>query len=424
MEGRAVACAQVFVPKGERAQRAVVFMAIAAVGLIAAGIVYLHPSFNAAAARPTHKAAASQQASDPVFFNVSFGDARHGAVQVFIQGPQLNGTPPIYLTSDGGRTWKSLPKRPRPILAIRFVDRRRMLAEEFGSRMPRRLVSDDSGRTWQPLSDDPRQFIFGGSWPVFVGSDGWWLDWQPQSPPSSQLSPPIGLWRTFDSGRTWVRTAASGMPQVEFVDQVRFIDQRHGLFAATDLGQAMVVATSDGGVAWHATARFDTPMAGTRPPGIFLLQRGPRLLAWLAVSSWDFQSGAPTPGESPTVSNFASVSDDGGATWGPLRAGPVTTAPYGATVVVDDSGRLLLLEGHRLWISEDDGATWVTRVAVMPAGLVPIFMSGAVPGSVYAVAFRSAGIPRLGNTPAVLLSSSDGGIHWTEVHFPGNPSSV
>src|SRR5262252_889626 len=114
MEGRAVACAQVFVPKGERAQRAVVFMAIAAVGLIAAGIVYLHPSFNAAAARPTHKAAASQQASDPVFFNVTFGDARHGAVQVFSPSPQLNGTPPIYLTSDGGRTWKSLPKRPRP----------------------------------------------------------------------------------------------------------------------------------------------------------------------------------------------------------------------------------------------------------------------------------------------------------------------
>jgi len=49
---------------------------------------------------------------------------------------------------------------------------------------------------------------------------------------------------------------------------------------------------------------------------------------------------------------------------------------------------------------------------------VPIFMSAAVPGSVYAVAFRSTGIPRLGNTPAVLLSSSDGGIHWTEVHFP------
>ena len=418
MEARAVACAQVFVSRGERAQRAVVFMAIAAVGLIAAGIVYLRPSFNAAAARPTPRAVASQQAGPPVFFNVTFGDAKNGAVLVFRQSLQTNGTLPIYVTSDGGRTWNSLPKRTHPILAIRFVDRRRMLAEEFGSGIPRLLVSDDSGRTWQLLSNDPRQFIFGGSWPVFVGSDGWWLDWQPQSLPSSQLSPPIGLWRTINSGRTWVRTAPSGIPQVEFIDQVRFIDQHHGLFAARDLGQAMVVATSDGGLAWHTTAKFDTPMAGTRSSGIVLLQRGPRLLAWLAASSWDPQSGLPPPGESPTVSTFASVSDDGGATWGPLRPGPVTTASYGATAVVDDRGRLLLMEGRRLWISEDDGATWVPRVAVIPAGLVPTFIAAAVPGSVYAVAFRSTEAPRLGNTPAVLLHSSDGGIHWAEVQLP------
>lgn len=419
MEAGAVACAQVFESRGERAQRAVVLMAFAAVGLVAAGIVYLRPSVNVPAARPKARTFASQQAGSPVFFNVTFGDAQHGAVQVFSNQP--NGPPPIYLTSDGGRTWRPLAKRAVPLAALTFLDGRRMLAEERGTGIQRILVSEDSGRTWQPLAIDPRQFIIGGSWPVFVGSDGWWLDWQPQSLLSPQRSPAVGLWRTVDGGRTWSRTAASGIPHVVFIDQVRFIDQRHGLLLATpadDLGQAVVVATSDGGVAWHTTATLDTPLAGTRSLGTGLLQRGPRLLAWMAVSSWDFQSGAPPPGESPIVSTFASVSDDGGATWGALRPGPVTTASSVAVVRVDEKGRLLLLEGRRLWISEDDGATWVPRVAVIPAGVVPTFLAAAVPGSVYAVAFRSTEAPRLGNTPVVLLRSSDGGIHWAEVQLP------
>jgi photosystem II stability/assembly factor-like uncharacterized protein len=391
-------------------------MAIAALGLVAAGIVYLRPSFNAPAARPTARTFASQQAGPPVFFEVSFGDARHGAVQVFSSQP--NGPPPIYLTSDGGRTWRPLAKRAFPVTAFTFLDGRRMLAEERGTGNPRILISDDSGRTWQPLAIDPRQFIIGGSWPVFVGSDGWWLDWQPQSGLSPQLSLPVGLWRSLDGGRTWARTAASGIPHVESIDQVRFIDQRHGLFSARDLGQSMVVATSDGGATWHSTATFDTSLAGTRSLGMRLMQRGPRLVAWLAVSSWDFESGLPPPGESPIVSTFASVSDDGGAAWGPLRPGPMTNVSSGAAALLDDRGRLLLLEGHRIWISEDDGATWVPRVAVIPAGLMPIYMSTAVPGSVYAVALRSTGVPRLGNAPAVLLRSSDGGIHWAEVQLP------
>jgi len=84
----------------------------------------------------------------------------------------------------------------------------------------------------------------------------------------------------------------------------------------------------------------------------------------------------------------------------------------------DDKGRLLLLDRHRLWISEDGGDTWVARVAVMPDGLVPIYIAAAVPGSIYAVAVQPSDVPRPGNVPAALLRSSDGGIHWTEVRLP------
>jgi len=393
-------------------------MVVAVLGLLAAGIVYLRPSLNAPAAKPVPRAAGLREVSTPIFFDVSFGDAQHGAVQVFNQRPSL--PPPIYFTSDGGRTWRPVARYAYPITAVTFIGQRRMLAEKASGGTPALFVSEDDGRTWQPLGVDPRQFIFisSNAWPAFLGSDGWWLDWQPPLAPGSQQSAPVGMWHTSDGGRTWARLAASGIPRFANIDRVRFVDQRHGLLAmisAEDQGRAMIMATSDGGVTWGPAATFDTPQAGTRPLGILLLQHGTRLLAWLAVSS----STGPVPrlpGQSLVTTTFASVSDDGGATWGPLRPGPVTTAS--PVAVFDGKGRLLLLDGHRLWISEDGGTTWESRVAVMPQGLTSVFVVTAVPGSAYAVALRSSDVPRSGNAPAVLLNSPDGGIHWAEVRLP------
>ena len=397
-------------------------MLVAGLGLLAAGIVYLRPSLNAPAAPAVPRAGASQPVGTPVFFSVSFGDAEHGAVQVFSQTSQPNRPPPIYLTSDGGRTWRPIARRAYPITAVTFVGQRRMLAEEAAGGTPALSISDDDGRTWQPLGVDPRQFILiGNYWPVFLGSEGWWLGWQPPSAPGSQQSPPAGVWHSSDGGRTWARLAASGMPRFAYSDRVRFVDQSHGLLAmisAEDQRRGLIMATADGGVTWEPAATFDTPLAGTGPFRILLLQHETRLLAWLAVSS--LSAPAPRfPGGLLVTNTFTSVSDDGGATWGPLRPGPMTTAS--PTAVIDDKGRLLVLDGHRLWISEDGGATWAAHVAVMPQGLTPFSVVAVMPGSLYAVAIQSSDVPRLGNAPApaALLRSSDGGIHWTEVRLPG-----
>jgi len=390
-------------------------MVVAVLGLLAAGVVYLHPTLTAPAARPVPETGAP--AGPPMFFNVSFGDAEHGAVQVFRRGNPPNRPPPIYLTADGGRTWKRLTNPTNDIFAVAFVGRQRMLAEELGRALPRLLVSDNGGRTWQSLAIDPRQFVISQSWPVFLGSDGWWLDWQAFSGTGARLTGPVGLLHTSDGGRTWQRLAASGIPPFAYVDRVRFVDQRHGLLAMISAGdQAMIVASSDGGATWEPAVTFDTPLADTRPLGILLLQHGSRLLAWVAVSP--SPGPGPIPGQQSGVRTFVSVSDDGGGTWGPFRPGPVPTPASTAGAIVDDEGRLVVLDGHRLWISADGGATWLARVTVMPEGLIPAFIAATVPGSLYALAIESSDIPRLGNAPASLLRSSDGGIHWTEVRLP------
>lgn len=414
-------CANVVESGGEHARRALARIVVALLGLLVGGIVYLHPTLSAPAERSAPGPAALQQAGAPVFFNVSFGDAEHGVLQMFSQLNPPNRPPSIYVTSDGGRTWRPLAKFSSPLAAVTFVDRQRMLAEEFGRGAPSLLISDDGGLTWQPLAADPRQFAIRGLWPVFLGSDGWWLDLQPVAVSGSQPSSGGRMWRTSDGGKTWTLLAASGISQIGS-GQLRFVDTRHGALAVILAGTQRlpaVMATENGGDSWRMTATFDTPLAGTRPLGILLLQHGARLLAWLTVSSWDFQIAGPPPGESAVASTFTSVSDDGGATWGPLSPGPVTTTRYGAAAAaVDGTGRLLLLDGRRLWISEDDGTTWVARVAAISAGLVPAFIAAAVPGSIYATAVRSSDVPSLGSAGAALLRSSDGGIHWTEVRLP------
>src|SRR5262249_56316622 len=89
-------------------------MMVAGLGLLAIGIVYLRPSPSGPATLSAPRAR-TPQVVQPVFFNVSFGDAQHGAVQVFSPNNPPDRPAPIYLTSDGGRTWRPVTRRPHPI---------------------------------------------------------------------------------------------------------------------------------------------------------------------------------------------------------------------------------------------------------------------------------------------------------------------
>ena len=119
---------------------------------------------------------------------------------------------------------------------------------------------------------------------------------------------------------------------------------------------------------------------------------------------------------------FITTSENGGLTWGPVRAGPMVPTSLGPAgpplPIIDSAGRLVLLTGHRLWTSADYGATSAARVAVLPEGLAPIGSIDATPDALFISALPAAGPTTGGSEAAIRLRSRDGGIHWEPVPLP------
>src|SRR5262249_17861636 len=136
-----------------------------------------------------------------------------------------------------------------------------------------------------------------------------------------------------------------------------------------------LLTTSDGGNTWRVIEVPDPALMGTEVTRTIVLKHGRRLLASLLAFPTRAMTDRFIIGEPSVVdmSLFVSVSDDGGQTWSRPRSGPNVVGPYfGAPIPqLDDRGRLLLLDGRRLWISEDDGVTWTALVVQAPAGLSP-----------------------------------------------------
>jgi hypothetical protein len=87
--------------------------------------------------------------------------------------------------------------------------------------------------------------------------------------------------------------------------------------------------------------------------------------------------------------------------------------------VPDGRGRLVLLDGRRLWSSGDLGVTWTAQVAQMPEDVAPAFLlGGSRDDSLFALASQLGVQSPQGPPPSRLLRSTDGGAHWDEVPLP------
>jgi photosystem II stability/assembly factor-like uncharacterized protein len=233
----------------------------------------------------------------------------------------------------------------------------------------------------------------------------------------------VTLWRTDDGGWTWRQLTAAGVPDAGIKSQLLFFAASRGVLnvQAAD-GTQSVWATDDGGDTWRQTMTLHSPRATTWARTARLIAHDGRLLAGLLTVSADQvsrQGGIFPTGSDPhyDVDAYVFASGDGGVTWGPPLAGPHLLTRFIGTPLMDARGRLLLLEGRRLWVSPDDGATWTARVIQAPADVDPAFLVSTARGALLAAGSR-AGATTDRRFVGALLRSTDGGVHWQEVALP------
>lgn len=180
-------------------------MAVAALGLIVAGAVYLKPSMLPPQAAPSAADRVPATASGWRLVSASFADSNHGTVELYRSGP----APTIsFLTSDGGKTWHQVARSPENGLALAaFLDSRTVIVQTTSNLGPttagsipgrtKTEVSFDGGRNWLELAD-PR-LSRGPGLPGFLDPlHAWWID--RASSPSTDT--PAAIWRTTDGGRS------------------------------------------------------------------------------------------------------------------------------------------------------------------------------------------------------------------------------
>ena len=412
-------------PASTRARRALTLIGLAVVSITAAGAVYLGPglvrSVQSARQQPAPPPTAAPRLQ---LMMASFGDADHGAVTMIGAS-----SPAIYQTSNGGRTWT---KHPPGALAMTFLDRDHAVA--WGQAQLE--TTTDGGQTWRssqvPFSLHSFVILVGAgvtAGPTFLDpANAWWLDAGP-GPPS--------LWRSTNGGGTWRRLEGAGIPSGHRLGQPVFIDSLRGAIVMSGLetdSWPSVLTTQDGGESWQEVSVPAAPVARahlvlpTPLTAILLAHDGDLVLSLTALPPGVSASSLGPPGDAlnRVVLRWSSVSRDGGLTWWPWAAEPAPSTSYSALSwpAFDDTGRLLLADDQRLWISRDEGRTWEAHPMQIPSGYHAAALVSAHGGVLYALALRPPP-ESLSQRPSEatigqlwLLRSRDGGIRWTEVALP------
>jgi hypothetical protein len=412
-----------------RTGRAVVGLAVAALAVLVAGIVYLGPGLAAAGASARPYEPSQPRPPAVVTGRVSFGDARHGMVELDSTRPTRLSSTTRYWTADGGSTWRAdlQPPHPPGPSFVFFIGPRRVLSASTS----RQRLSNDGGRTWRTITDPRRGPHDLASVPFFLDDrNGWWLDQLGlgAAPPGTSIAlHPVGLWRTRDGGQTWAALAATGIPAAGDKTTIIFGDALHGVMELIPVSAPAVVplsllTTDDGGVTWRLALTLTQPLQDATLSFWTDFMRGARIVLTMLETPIGPEPSSLAEGPQRSFV-FTTTSADDGATWGPVRAGPAVPNLAGAggpiTAALDEGGRLVLLSGRRMWSSPDWGATWAARVAVLPEGLEPSSSIRATPDAFFVWALPATSGLGSGHLRApVMLRSRDGGIHWEPVPLP------
>jgi photosystem II stability/assembly factor-like uncharacterized protein len=225
------------------------------------------------------------------------------------------------------------------------------------------------------------------------------------------------LARTSDGGRTWQRVGSAQIGGINSLDELRFIDERHGFALAFNEQvtprKGSVLGTDDGGVTWTERLIVGAPTGSPGPNPLRGLVAVDDRHVWVVVTT-----GPCDPAGCPTELRATA---DAGVTWS------TSYRPSGAvvgTAAFADISRGWLSEsfavrnGQDLLATSDGGRSWQTSLAADKLRPSEAFvgLSTPTPKDVWALSFDTASCTGDGCAKYALRASYDGGVTWTVLH--------
>jgi photosystem II stability/assembly factor-like uncharacterized protein len=365
---------------------------VAAAGLAAVSVAYLQPF----AARSGSGPFLLLRMVTPQFVSATTGWV---LVEQVESAPARVTHDTVFATTDAGRTWRrlSLPvatARPVEINLVNPADGFVAATTVSGSPAPTLLfATSDFGRHWQERAFPPSGGYVAAI-QMFSAQRGVFDFWQS---PVLGLQP-LFLYTTDDGGGSWVPIPQIHIPAGEVKRWVWFSDATTGWAFTSSL-----YMTHDAARTW---ARALLPAA---PGNAQLGAVGAPASLLPPVFLGDGAEGLMSAPLGTGGAELVYSTHDAGRTWEEPR---LVTAP-GPTVVYVGPTVWLAYGRHSVSISADAGLTWTANLASLPAGDALGEIQLVDVQHLWATDPGSGGI-----SPELLLRSTDGGAHWTEVRLP------
>ena len=158
-------------------------------------------------------------------------------------------SPIVYLTLDGGESWRTIaiPSSPTAAPSPGYLTSARLvpgagvlvLVSDESAHVLGGFLSPDQGRSWQDVRF-PGAVTTSDNF-SFVDASHWWLLRHRQ------------VYKTSDAGSTWTLMAVAGLPDGWRYEAARAIDAQHAWWAMVSSARSTrsaLAMTSDGGKHW------------------------------------------------------------------------------------------------------------------------------------------------------------------------------
>ncbi len=256
----------------------------------------------------------------------------------------------ILRSTDAGQTWQRLASPTPDTLDFRdidAIDERTAYVLSIGNGPDSRIYkTSDAGATWtlQFTNEDPK---------AFFDAMAFW-DTDHGVAVSDSVDGAFVIITTDNGGRTWTRVPADRLPAAlpnegAFAasgTNVTVVGRDHVWFGTGAATRARVLRSADRGRSWQIA---ETPLAAGQTSGIY------------SIAFRDTRHGVVVGGdyskETEAIDNVA-VTDDGGATWQPVKGRGLTGFRSVVAAVPGAAGSFVAIGPRGTDVSIDDGRSW------------------------------------------------------------------